>query len=52
MQLTLSFLRASLPSKQPSINLDPATRVEAVRGFARMIAQAAEASKQKETTNE
>jgi hypothetical protein len=52
MQLTLSFLRASPPPKEPSINLDPATRAQAVRGLARMVVQAFEARKQKETTNE
>jgi hypothetical protein len=52
MQLTLSFLQASPPPKEPNMNLGPATRAEAVRGLARMIAQAADTGKQKETTNE
>ena len=52
MQLTLSFLQASPPPKEPNINLGPATRAEAIRGLARMIVQASEVSKQKETTNE
>jgi hypothetical protein len=53
MQLTLSFLQASPPPKEPNINLGPATRAEAVRGLARMIVQASETTtKQKETTNE
>jgi len=52
MQLTLSFLKASPPPKEPNLNLGPATRAEAVRGLARMIAQASEVSKQKEPTNE
>jgi hypothetical protein len=52
MQLTLSFLQASPPPKEPNMNLGPATRAEAVRGLARMIVQAADTSKQKETTNE
>jgi hypothetical protein len=53
MQLTLSFLQASPPPKEPNnLNLGPATRAEAVRGLARMIVQASEVSKRKETTNE
>jgi hypothetical protein len=52
MQLTLSFLQASPPPKEPNINLGPATRAEAARGLARMIVQASETSEQKETTNE
>jgi hypothetical protein len=52
MQLTLSFLQASPPPKEPNINLGPATRAEAVRDLARMIVQASGTSKQKETTNE
>ena len=52
MQLTLSFLQASHPPREPNINLAAATRAAAVRGLARMIAQAAQESKQKETTNE
>ena len=52
MQLTLSFLQASPPPKEPNINLGPATRAEAIRGLARMIVQASEVNKQKEPTNE
>jgi len=52
MQLTLSFLQASPPPKEPNMNLGPATRAEAVRGLARMIVQASEVGKRKETTNE
>ena len=52
MQLTLGFLQASPPPKEPNINLRAATRAEAVKDLARMIARAIEVRKQKETTNE
>ena len=49
MQLTLSFLEACLPQKNPSIKLDTEARAEAIKILARMIvAQSIEATKQTE----
>ena len=53
MQLTLAFLDPSPPAQQPqSRQLDAETRAEALDILARIIAQAFEAAKQTEATNE
>jgi hypothetical protein len=53
MQLILSFfLEGSPPQKKQSIKLDPEARTGAIKSLVRIIAQAADVTEQRQTTDE